>query len=458
MRSLASALPPGESIRTTTAFTSSSFSSCRSVRSMSFSMMPPRPPSRPLPPDVIAMLPVARMSAIGPISLALAGEHADHVLEVAALLLGARAERHLFADRARCRLHRGERVGRVADLVDEPEVLRARRRIRPVLDDVGHARLVSRLRDRIEPRRAHVGEDAGERRARLRARTVARERLLGALELADLEHVDRQVQLVGEQPAHVEDLRGEPHRLDLAGRRHVDARAAAAAAMIVAFVNAVAVAEDLLLLLERLEVLADLHASAPRRCSRCRSCTRTATDFLSSFDLFDDVQQLVEALLPADAAEEARRLLLGHAAAEIEDGDRGPRPARRLGGLAVGGRLAARASLAAGGVATKSPLASDEAPRDGRDGRDAGASSAASRVRGRGRRRSRRGCQSRAAPCRSYRRSSRSPTRYAVSRARGTSPRGIGRRSPCTSSSRWLDPPTPSRRRRRPRARARSSG
>ncbi len=297
-------------------------------------MMPPRPPSSPLPPDVIAMLPVARMSAIGPISLP--SPASTRTMSSRSPPFSSAPVPNTTSSRTAldARLHRRERVGRVADLVDEPELLRARRGVRTVLDRLGDPRLRAALRDRLEPRGAHVDEHAGERRARLGARSVARERLLRALELADLQHVDRQVQLVGEETPHVEDLRGEADRLDLAGGRHVDARAAAGRGHDRRVRERVTVAVDLLLLLELLEVLADL-LRARRADARAPELHEDADGPLVRADLGDRMQELVEALLASDAAEEARRLVLGDAAAEIEDRDRRARPARGLGRLAV---------------------------------------------------------------------------------------------------------------------------
>ncbi len=62
-RSLASALPPGESMRTTTAFTSSSCSSRESVRISRCSTMPSLPPRAP--PLSIEIAPTASTSATG---------------------------------------------------------------------------------------------------------------------------------------------------------------------------------------------------------------------------------------------------------------------------------------------------------------------------------------------------------------------------------------------------------
>jgi hypothetical protein len=154
------------------------------------------------------------------------------------------------------------------------------------------------------------------------------------------------VQLVGEEPVHVEDLRRETDSLDLSGRRHVDAIAAPHRRHDRGVGEAVAVAVDLLLRLERLEVLADLHRPC-RADAGAAEANQDAHRLLVRLHLFDDLQQLVEALLAADRAEEARRLLLGNAAAEIDDGDGRPRLARGLGRLAVGGGLSARPSLAA---------------------------------------------------------------------------------------------------------------
>ena len=259
MRSLASALPPGESMRTTTAFTSSSFSSWRERA-------------------VDVLLDDAAATAEQAVA---ARRHRDAARRADER---DRARSRSPRPRARARCPRGRRPSPRRPTRTRPRRERRstpsspRRARRPRSRPRRRARAPSRaaastarprrprrcpgfvapLRDRLEPRGAHVGEHAGERRARLGARPVARERLLGALELADLQHVDREVQLVGEETAHVEDLRGETDRLDLAGRRHVDARAAAGRGHHRRVRERVAVAVDLLLRLELLEVLADL--------------------------------------------------------------------------------------------------------------------------------------------------------------------------------------------------------
>jgi len=128
------------------------------------------------------------------------GERAHDLPEVGVAVLRARAEDDALAHRARGLLQVCHRLVGVADAVHEPERLRARGRVRTVLDDVGGG-AGPRRGERLEPRGAEIAEHAGERRAGLRRRPITRERLLGPLVFSHLQHVDRQVQLVGEQPA-----------------------------------------------------------------------------------------------------------------------------------------------------------------------------------------------------------------------------------------------------------------
>ena len=247
-RSLARALPPGESIRSTTARTESSFSSRARTRPSERSVIPSAPESAgDVPPHRDAPRRPHERDRRG---RAFAGKDANNLADVVAFCGGSAPEAHVVPHRPGRLTRFFARLVLVADLVDQLQGLRARGRVGTVLDR-RRSHVAPRAADSRDPRLAHATERALERRLRLVAGTVARERLLGALELAHLQDVDVDVELVGEELVQINDFRRDADRLDLARRRQVNLRARARRRVERRVAEAVSVAVD------RLAVLAD---------------------------------------------------------------------------------------------------------------------------------------------------------------------------------------------------------
>src|SRR5262249_45469157 len=105
------------------------------------------------------------------------------------------AETYLELARAGAALHVVARLVEVSDLVDQTARLRLGGRERSIFGGLADG-LTARVGEPGEPLVADGAEHAFERSLGLRARTLAGERLFGALEFADLQEVDADAELV----------------------------------------------------------------------------------------------------------------------------------------------------------------------------------------------------------------------------------------------------------------------
>ena len=242
----------------------------------------------------------------------LAGDRAEHVGQVVApAARRPSTEADHRPHRACLLLERLARLVEVAHLVDQAALLRGARRVRTVLRGVrGHGR--TRRANAVEPGRAHVRERGFERSPRFRARAVAREGLLRPLVFSDLQEVDAEPELVREQLVKVDALRREPHGVDARRGSEPDALARARREVERAVREIVGVTPHGKARAERAEERADL--LGPREPdSRRAEPDEHPADLLVATELLDLVDELFEGRALRRQAEQPGRGLFGHA-------------------------------------------------------------------------------------------------------------------------------------------------
>ncbi len=224
----------------------------------------------------------------------------------------------------------------VAHLVDETSLLGLLGRKGNVFGRLADL-LTARVAESREPLVTDGGERALEGCLGFRARSIARERLFGALELADLQKIDVDAQLVGQEAVRVHHLCGDPDRLHAAGGAHPDAIATFRGDPGAGAAVPVGVADDLVRLAQLGEKAGELLRARPAEPRRAESdeyavARRLAGDLLEQRD-----QPVIR--LPRRGAEEARGRSLRCAPRQID-----------LDDVTIALRRSARPGLAGGRV------------------------------------------------------------------------------------------------------------